>query len=85
VSVHIQAEHRLKSLVSSLASCPTEVLKIRMQTNSKLPSVWKIARDIYKQKGIKGLYRGYTPTAGRELGYGAYFFTVSLIALLWST
>jgi Mitochondrial carrier protein len=85
VSVHIQVEHQLKSLISSLFTTPTEQLKIRQQStldNSRLPSVWKIARDIYKQKGIKGLYRGYTPTAGRELGYGAYFFTVSLIALL---
>ncbi|KIM34097.1 hypothetical protein M408DRAFT_325613 [Serendipita vermifera MAFF 305830] len=70
-------------VVSSLVTCPTEHIKIRQQStlgNSRLPSVWEITRDIYRQKGIRGLYRGYTPTAFRELGYGAYFLTYEAVS-----
>jgi len=49
-------------------------VKIQQQ-NSLLdrPSTRTIALRIYKQHGIIGLYRGFTATVLRDLGYGAYF------------
>jgi len=34
---------------------------------------------IYREYGLKGLYRGFTATALRDIGYGAYFFGVSTL------
>lgn len=61
-------------------TCPTELIKIRQQSTlgPEVATIWNIAGNIYKEKGIRGLYRGYVSTATRELAYGAYFLTVSI-------
>lgn len=55
---------------------PTELLKIRQQSMLTPLSTRKLLLDILRTQGIKGLYRGITPTAFRDIGFGAYFFTV---------
>lgn len=69
-------------VVSSLVTCPSELIKIHQQgsVHSQPPSVWTIAKQIYRERGIRGFYRGYTPTAVRELGYGAYFLTYEAVS-----
>jgi hypothetical protein len=59
-------------------TCPTELIKIRQQSSlAKIaPTTLGTLRHILKQDGLRGLYRGFAPTAGRELAYGTYFFTV---------
>ena len=37
------------------------------------PTVKDVALDIYRKRGIRGLFRGLVPTAIRETGFGAYF------------
>jgi solute carrier family 25 carnitine/acylcarnitine transporter 20/29 len=37
----------------------------------------QVALKIFRENGIKGLYRGMTVTALRDCGYGAYFAAVS--------
>ena len=38
-----------------------------------------MARQIYQERGIAGLYRGVSATAYREIGFGSYFAAVSVI------
>ncbi|TMW65258.1 hypothetical protein Poli38472_009425 [Pythium oligandrum] len=57
---------------------PFEIIKVRMQTqyaNARTRiSNWQCVREVYGQNGIRGLYRGFIPTAQREmLGNSAYF------------
>jgi solute carrier family 25 carnitine/acylcarnitine transporter 20/29 len=39
-------------------------------------SARKLLSNIYREHGLKGLYRGFTATALRDIGYGAYFLGV---------
>ncbi|KAK1224624.1 hypothetical protein PQX77_012461 [Marasmius sp. AFHP31] len=72
-------------VISSVITTPTELIKIRQQmpssssffspgSTSTLPTAREVATDIFKRHGIRGLYRGITATALRDLGYGSYFF-----------
>lgn len=40
-------------------------------------STSKLIYTIHREHGLKGLFRGLTATAIRDLGYGAYFLGVS--------
>lgn len=42
-------------------------------------SASKLIYTIHRENGFKGLFRGLTATALRDIGYGAYFFGVSAI------
>lgn len=65
-------------VVMSLFSAPIELIKIRQQNmlESGLGSVSvsKLIYTIHRENGLKGLFRGLTATALRDIGYGAYFF-----------
>lgn len=62
-----------------LITCPIELVKIRQQNIvDQQPSTRTVALDIFRKTGVRGLYRGVAPTALRDIGYGAYFATVSL-------
>jgi solute carrier family 25 carnitine/acylcarnitine transporter 20/29 len=65
-------------IYSRLITTPTDLIKIQQQ-NSLLQtsSVKSIVSHMYRQRGIRGFYRGITATALREVGYGAYFCSVS--------
>lgn len=39
------------------------------------PSTLDVVRSIIRTDGFRGLYRGFTATALRDLGYGPYFCT----------
>ncbi|KAK4016332.1 mitochondrial ornithine transporter 1 [Daphnia magna] len=71
---------------SSLTLCPTELVKCRLQAHqetqglgngkSKVRSVgpWVITREIIKNEGLKGMFRGLVPTFAREMpGYFCFF------------
>ncbi|KAJ8596757.1 mitochondrial carrier [Rhizopogon salebrosus TDB-379] len=64
-------------VVMSLLSAPIELIKIRQQNmlESGLGSVStrNLVSTICREHGLKGLYRGFTATALRDSGYGAYF------------
>lgn len=61
----------------SFFSAPIELIKIRQQNmlESGLGSVSasKLIYTIHREHGPKGLFRGLSATALRDLGYGAYF------------
>ncbi|CAF0745396.1 unnamed protein product [Rotaria sordida] len=75
----------LAAIFASLALCPTELVKCRIQTMNdmqlhkenqmrKTISPIDITRNIIRTEGIRGLYRGLTATLARECpGYGFFF------------
>ncbi|CAF1413323.1 unnamed protein product [Rotaria magnacalcarata] len=90
-TVENMAAGSVASIFSSIALCPTELVKCRIQTlheveqmnslNNK-SSIFKkinsspvsITRDIIREEGIRGLFRGLTTTLLREFpGYGCFF------------
>ncbi|KAK0489448.1 carnitine/acyl carnitine carrier [Armillaria novae-zelandiae] len=60
-------------IVSSIVTTPTELIKIRQQSLLVPSSTYEVIVDILRKNGIRGLYRGMTATALRDLGYGSYF------------
>ncbi|KAH8087279.1 mitochondrial carrier domain-containing protein [Filobasidium floriforme] len=63
--------------VASFLSAPTELIKIRQQSapTNVSPTTVGVLRSIVRTEGLRGLYRGWGATAGRELAYGPYFIT----------
>ncbi|KAI0065507.1 mitochondrial carrier [Artomyces pyxidatus] len=68
-------------VVSSLITTPIELLKIQQQqaaeraalSRVRVPPAHVLALEIFRLRGLRGLYRGITATALRDTGYGAYF------------
>jgi len=60
-------------IVSSIVTTPTELIKIRQQSTFTPTNARQVALNIFRENGIKGLYRGMPVTAMRDCGYGAYF------------
>ncbi|TFK73731.1 carnitine/acyl carnitine carrier [Pluteus cervinus] len=69
-------------IVSSIVTTPTELIKIRQQSLLIPTTARQVAAQIFRDSGVRGLYRGITATALRDCGYGAYFFAVSIPPLL---
>jgi len=68
----------VSNLVRRIVTTPTELVKIRQQSLLTPISTRQMLRRIVRQDGIRGLYRGVTATGLRDIGYGSYFFAVSL-------
>ncbi|KAJ6016038.1 hypothetical protein N7540_010629 [Penicillium herquei] len=67
-------------LASWSVSAPTEFIKCRAQLDSR-PEVssWSVAKDIYCNRGWRGLYYGGGITSARDaIGYGFYFWSYEL-------
>ncbi|ORY58815.1 mitochondrial carrier domain-containing protein [Pseudomassariella vexata] len=66
-------------LATWVVSTPTELVKCRAQLSLPPTSSWKIARQIVKSEGFRGLYFGGVVTALRDsIGYGFYFWSYEL-------
>lgn len=71
---------------------PTELIKIQQQSIiipasagiARAPSARDVAIEIFRRRGIKGLFRGFVPTAIRETGFGAYFGVYEATLMLFS-
>lgn len=63
----------------SFITSPIELIKIRQQLSCvalpKQPSTLHVIRDIYRQGGLRAMYRGLGSTCIRDLGYGPYFLS----------
>lgn len=55
-----------------------EPIHIRGSPSSTTPTARALATQIFKERGLAGLYRGITATVLRDTGYGAYFLGVSI-------
>lgn len=61
----------LGGLATFLVSAPTELIKCRAQVSGAEASSWGIARELWKERGLRGLYWGGGVTSLRDsVGYG---------------
>ncbi|OBW65608.1 MAG: putative ABC transporter [Aureobasidium pullulans] len=69
----------LGGLATFLVSAPTELIKCRAQVSGAEASSWGIARELWKERGLRGLYWGGGVTSLRDsVGYGFYFWSYEL-------
>jgi len=69
----------LAAFWSSLALCPTELVKCRLQamreSGGPMTSAGQLTASILRQEGVAGLFRGLTATFTREMpGYFCFFY-----------
>jgi solute carrier family 25 carnitine/acylcarnitine transporter 20/29 len=70
----------IAGLATWVVSTPTELVKCRAQMSNSGTSL-RIAKDVFRAEGIRGLYFGGVITALRDsIGYGFYFWSYE-----WST
>ncbi|CAE6448166.1 hypothetical protein RSOLAG22IIIB_05998 [Rhizoctonia solani] len=65
-------------ILGAFIATPTELIKIRQQANTSAgaqPSAWSVTKDLWRSHGVRGLFRGFSSTAMRDMSYGAYFAT----------
>ena len=61
-------------MVQCLVTCPMELVKCRMQVSHVPNGFLPIIKQIFKQEGFRGFYRGFVPTLLRDTpGLGLYF------------
>ncbi|CAJ0957957.1 unnamed protein product, partial [Mesorhabditis belari] len=58
---------------------PMELLKIQMQqqgavAGSKKQTAWQLTTQLFKERGIAGLYRGLGPTMARDVTFSVIYF-----------
>lgn len=62
-------------LVCSVVTTPAELVKCRLQWSDEWPGMLSMIRRIWREEGLRGLYRGQAITALRDIpSYGLYFF-----------
>ncbi|CAK9780296.1 unnamed protein product [Cutaneotrichosporon oleaginosum] len=81
-SLHSMVAGAGAGLVSSIATCPLDVVKTTLQAQSVArgdkgyEGVTKTIIRIYRQSGLRGFYRGLGPTIGGYLPTWGIYFTV---------
>lgn len=68
----------LAAFFSSFTLCPTELIKCKLQAlhemkQSERVTPYQLTRNILKTEGVRGMFRGLTPTFAREMP-GYFFF-----------
>ncbi|EIW69903.1 hypothetical protein TREMEDRAFT_71447 [Tremella mesenterica DSM 1558] len=68
-------------VVAASLTCPIELIKVRQQSAPPHldPSIVSILRSIVRTEGVRGLYRGFSATALRDIAYGPYFCTYEAV------
>ncbi|KAJ3777077.1 mitochondrial carrier domain-containing protein [Lentinula raphanica] len=73
-------------VVSTLCMNPLDLLKVKFQVATSASSggigkqIWYSLRDIYRESGFKGLYRGVGPNvAGNASSWGLYFLFYNML------
>mmetsp|Transcript_16240 Transcript_16240/g.26487 ORF Transcript_16240/g.26487 Transcript_16240/m.26487 type:complete len:282 (-) Transcript_16240:1603-2448(-) len=66
----------LASFVASFVLCPIELCKIRSQMGIQKMDLFRSARLVVREKGLLGLYEGYSATLMREVPGNIGFFGV---------
>ncbi|KAK9881934.1 hypothetical protein WA026_018128 [Henosepilachna vigintioctopunctata] len=90
---HVHYEHLIAGIsggvVSSLILQPLDLLKIRFEVNNefnynpKYKGIIDGLTTIFKEEGIKGLYRGAVPSiVGSGVSWGMYFYFYSALKTL---
>lgn len=82
----------IAGLVQTIVCSPMELIKTRMQvqrsnhTNSQFKNPFQCLRYIWQLKGYRGLFKGITITAARDVpGFASYFVTYNMIIQISAT
>ncbi|OQR76569.1 carnitine-acylcarnitine carrier protein-like [Tropilaelaps mercedesae] len=75
---------------SSLTLCPTELVKCRLQAmreshQSTGISAFQLTRTIWREDGLRGFFKGLTPTFAREMPGYFFFFGGYELTRIWLT
>nr|CAD7455042.1 unnamed protein product [Timema tahoe] len=81
---HVKYEHLIAGIFGGVASTvllhPLDLIKVRLAVNDgrtttpQYRSLWNAATTIFRQDGVRGLYRGVTPNVcGAGSSWGLYF------------
>ena len=63
-------------LVVPLIVAPLERIKVIMQTDVKVPGQWACFKQILRQEGVKGVFKGTLVTFSRDMPSFATYFLV---------
>ncbi|KFM79934.1 Mitochondrial ornithine transporter 1, partial [Stegodyphus mimosarum] len=86
----------LGAFFSSFSLCPTELIKCRLQANREVQAAksvskqvfigpWKLTKQIFKEEGVLGFFRGFGATVIREMpGYFFFFGSYELARELFT-
>ena len=88
--IHDLIYHRTRRLITS----PAELIKTQQQLmqaaashsgtlNTGDLSAYAVTRRILREYGVRGLFRGITSTALRDIGYGTYFGAYEATVRYW--
>lgn len=74
-------------MTTSLVTCPLDVIKTRKQNATYLQhGTWKSLQSMWTKEGLRGMYRGLTPTlVGYIPTYAIYFPLYHLAKQTWPT
>lgn len=87
-AVHNACAGSLAAVAATFVLCPTELVKCRLQAMREMRTTatgslagsaahigpWSLTRQIIRDDGFRGLFRGLVPTAAREVpGYFCFF------------
>lgn len=79
IRTHSHISHVVAASMGEVAAClarvPTEVVKVRSQTSSSRTNI-NIVRDIIREEGPWGLYRGFISTIIRDAPFSAIQFPI---------
>jgi len=65
----------LAGLLQITVTTPMELLKIQLQQNAGSGiTAWGLAKELYRERGIAGLYRGIGSTIGRDVTFSMIYF-----------
>lgn len=57
-----------------IVTSPMELMKINLQLSSKLPGTKVTAECLFKHLGIRGIYKGLSTTAMRDISFSVIYF-----------
>jgi len=72
-------------IIASILTTPIELIKIRQQSLLIPTTARQVAWQIFRESGLRGLYRGFVVTALRDSNYGGYFMTYEATCRYFST
>lgn len=65
----------LSRTMADFSTHPLNLIKTRYESeNFKYKSVWGAFSSIFKQEGVRGLYKGLVPTLLRDISYSGIYF-----------
>ncbi|KAI7874615.1 mitochondrial carrier domain-containing protein [Mucor mucedo] len=69
--------------IVSFVLTPVELIKCRLQVQRSATGPRQLIKQIYKQQGMRGFFKGFMPTCVRETGGSAFWFGAYEYSCRW--